>query len=127
MLAATGSKLASVTGEQAQENQDAVTVTQSGNTITINGDVDTLNEYTQGTAGKWVGLAIDTGEDSIIGVSKDDYAFTETDVTEATSYELDEGSFVLWVDAAGEGESFTLSKEGRTPIDVTIVINDTGE
>ena len=125
-LAAVGSKLANVDSPEGQENQDAVIVSQTGNTITINGDIDTLESYEiGGLSAKWVGLAIDTKQETIIGISKDDHAFTETDVQEAERYNLDGGNFVVWIDTENGGESFTLSAEDQSSVTVNIVINDT--
>jgi hypothetical protein len=89
-----------------------------------------LTAYARGAgepSAKWVGLAIDTGEEDILEVSKDGTLFTQSAVTEATSYDLDGGNFVLWVDAGGDNVEFTLSTDGKRDTVVNIVINDTGE
>lgn len=133
-LTVSGSKIVKVADdvnkEKSQANQDAITVTQSGNTITVSADVDALNSFastnpSQGT-GKWVGLAIDTGEKSIIGVTYNGTALTQDDVDEAASVEVGAGSFVLWLKAENGDKTFTLGKDGMEDTDVTVVINDTG-
>ncbi len=114
----------------SQANQDAITVTRNGDIITVSADVDALNTFestnpSQGS-GKWIGLAIDTGEESIIGVKYNDYALTQADVDEAASVNVGAGSFVLWLKAENGDKQFTLSKEGKADTVVKIVINDTG-
>ena len=89
-----------------------------------------MNEFAstdpnQGT-GKWIALAIDTGEDSIIGVKYNGYALSQADVDEAASVGIGEGSFVLWLKAENGDKKFTLSKEGKADTIVKVVINDTG-
>ena len=113
---------------KSQANQDAIEVTQSGNTVTVLADVDTLNSFastnpSQGT-GKWIGLAINTGEPSIIGVKYGNYAFTQDDVDEAASVGVGAGSFVLWLKAEDGNKSFILSKEGKSDTTITVEIVD---
>lgn len=132
-MAINGSKIAKVADdvnkELSQANQDAIVVTREGDVITVTADVANLNEFastnpSQGT-GKWIGLAIDTGEESIIGVEYNGYALTQADVDEAASVEVGEGSFVLWLKAENGDKKFTLSKNGKQDTIVKVVINDT--
>lgn len=74
--------------------------------------------------GKWIGLAINTGEDSIIGVKFDGYDLTQADVDEAASVGVGEGQFVLWLKAENGDRTFTLSKEGKLDTVVTVKIID---
>lgn len=107
-MSVTASKLATapddVNKTESQANQDAVTVTQSGNTITISGSLDNLNSYAstneaQGS-GKWIALDMNTGLDSIVGVKwGDSYTMDESDVAEANSINLPAGHFVYWLKA----------------------------
>lgn len=117
--------------DKAVANQNAVTITFKGDDIDILGDVDALEAYpssnpAQGTH-KWVGLLIDTGEDSIIGVKYNDYDLTQEDVDEAKSIGGKDGEFVLWVKAdevVVSPKTFTLSKEGRDTRSITINVTD---
>lgn len=89
---------------ESQANQDAVTVTQSGNTITISGSLEALNSFAstneaQGS-GKWIGLDLNTGLDSIVGVKwGDSYTLAQDDVDEAASVGLGAGHIVFWTKA----------------------------
>lgn len=107
-MGVTASKLATapddVNKTQSQANQDAVTVTQSGNTITISGSMNNLNSYastnSQQGSGKWIGLDMNSGLDSIVGVKwGDSYTMDESDVAEANSVNLPAGHFIFWVKA----------------------------
>lgn len=101
--------------------------------ITIEADVDDLKTYAssnpaQGSA-KWVGLVIDTNEDSIIGISFDGYPLTQADVEEAASIGIGAGKFVLWLkaeDLVVEARTFTLSEEGKEDTEVTVELVDIG-
>ncbi len=104
----TASKLATAPADanaaQAQANQDAVTVSQSGNVITISGSLDGLVSYAstdpnQGS-GKWIGLDLNTGLDTIVGAKwGDSYTMTQADVDEAASVGLGAGHIIFWVKA----------------------------
>ena len=90
-------------------------------------DVDGLNKFTstnpaQGD-GKWIGLAVDTGEQDITKVKYDGNAFTVADVAEAASIGVPAGSFVLWLDAEDleiEDRTIVLSTDNKA--DTTILI-----
>ncbi|MEA4920196.1 MAG: S-layer homology domain-containing protein, partial [Clostridiaceae bacterium] len=111
----------------SQQNQDIVTVSKSSNTVTVTGSLANLNSFestnvSQGTH-KWVGLVVDTGESSIIGVSYNGTAFTQSDVNDAASVNVGAGKFVLWIKAdevVSTPKTFTLSKSGRTTITITV-------
>ena len=112
-------------------NQGAVTVTQDGAAVTVTGDIGALNTFAS-TAGqgdhKWVGLAVDTGMSSIIGVEFNGVALTEADVAEAASVDVGAGKFVLWIKAdevIASAKTFTLSKAGKTDKTVTVSVVDT--
>ena len=120
----TASKLATAPNDanktQSQANQDAVTVTQNGNTITITGSLDALNSFAstnpaQGS-GKWIGLDLNTGLDTIVGSTwGDSYELTQDDVDEAASVGLGAGHIIFWTKAEDlpktikvNGESYTV-------------------
>ena len=117
--------------EDSEANQAAVTISQSGNTVTVAGALENLTAFastdpSQGTH-QWVGLAVDTGEASIIGVSYNDSALTQTDVDEAASVDVGAGSFVLWIKAdevVSTAKTFTLSKDGMRDTTVTIYFKE---
>ena len=132
-LAVKGSKIVKVADDEnkvkSQANQDAITVVQNGNEVIVKGDIANLYEFestdpNQGS-GKWVGLVIDTGEDSIIGVKYNGYDLTQTDVEEAASVGVGAGKFVLWIKAEAGDKQFTLSKAGKDDTQVKVVIKNT--
>lgn len=120
----TASKLATAPNDanktESQANQDAVTVSQSGNTITITGSLNALNSFAstnpaQGS-GKWIGLDLNTGLDTIVGSTwGDSYELTQDDVDEAASVGLGAGHIIFWTKAEDlpktikvNGESYTV-------------------
>ena len=122
-MTATVAKLATVAADinqvESQANQDAITVNNLGNdnyTIEITNGA-TLNAFestdpAQGV-GEWIGLVIDTGEDSIIGVKFNGYALSAADAAEATSVGVPAGSFVWWIDANALPKTATLAVNGK--------------
>lgn len=72
-------------------------------------------------SGKWIGLAIDTGESDITNVTYNGNALTQDDVDEAASVGVGAGSFVLWVKAEALPKTIVLGAEGKA--DTTITIN----
>ena len=78
--------------------------------ISVNGDVATLkvnmnglqsydsSDPSQGKA-KWVGLIIETGEDTLENVTYNGVALTAADIADATSVGAPAGAFVLWLKA----------------------------
>lgn len=103
----TASKLATapndVNKEVSQANQDAVTVSQNGNTITISGNLEALNTFASTNAaqgsGKWIGLDLNTGLDTIVGAMWGTYEMTQADVDEAASVGLGAGHIIFWTKA----------------------------
>ncbi|NLT58258.1 MAG: S-layer homology domain-containing protein [Clostridiales bacterium] len=120
-----------VNKEDSQANQDAVTVSKSGNTVTVSAVLSQLKAFNstnpdQGIH-KWVGLVVDTGESSILGVYYGEYEFIQADVDEAATVEVGAGKFVLWVKAdelAGANKTFKLSKANRTSVTITLQFQD---
>lgn len=89
--------------ENFKTNQAAITLSTTKDGIEVSANLDDLIEYpssndAQGT-GKWIGIGIDTGKPSIIGVSVDDYALQQIDIDEAKAVGLPDGSFVFWFKA----------------------------
>ena len=124
-MGVTASKLATAPadGNQAdsQFNQDAVTVTQDGNTITISGSLDELKSFAstnpnQGS-GKWLALDFNTGLDTIIGVKwGSSYIMDESDVAEANSINLPAGHFVFWLKAEELPRTISINDEEFTVV-----------
>lgn len=114
---------------EANETKSSVSIDY--NTITISAPLDDLEVRTsadpeQGDA-KWVGILIDTGMPSIIGVKYGTYDFTATDVAEATAVGGVAGEFVLWIKAnivVDTPKTFVLSK-GTALAKVTVNVVNT--
>lgn len=109
----TTSKVAATafpTGSEHRVNQNLVDVIQSGDVVSVSlkaGKAESeMKETTnaEGVNGKWVALDIDTGLDTIKGVTYASNGKTvelgDADIAEANSIKLAEGHFVLWVDYA---------------------------
>ena len=121
-------------------NQDAITVALAPVTaegkleVTVSGSLVDMKEFTSknteqaSVASKWIGLIVETGETSIVGVKVDGIALTEADVTEADSVKAPKGSFILWLRAeqvVTTPRTLTLSADGKKPVEVTIRFEDT--
>lgn len=112
----------------SQANQDMVTITQTDTDIFVEvADGETLNEFellsgdVQET-GKWIAIAIETGDTDITKVTLDGVAFDEDDVLLATSMGAPAGSFILWVDADALPKTFILGGEGKESKTFTITL-----
>lgn len=118
----TASKLTTAPNDvnktESQANQDAVTVTSDESTITVKGNLETLNTFAstneaQGS-GKWIGIDIDTGLDSILDVTWGGQPLTQADVDEAASVGLGAGHIIFWVKAEALPRTITLGHEEET-------------
>lgn len=118
----TASKLTTAPNDvnktESQANQDAVTVTSNESTITVKGNLETLNTFAstneaQGS-GKWIGIDIDTGLDSILDVTWGGQPLTQADVDEAASVGLGAGHIIFWVKAEALPRTITLGHEEET-------------
>lgn len=116
----------------AQENQENVTILQDGNSIVIQIN-DELNEflstnpYQQDRDHAWVAIDIDTGFDSIIGMTWDGDALTQSDVDDANSLGLGAGHIVFWAKAdviATAPRTITLGATGYDPRVLTVTVDD---
>jgi len=88
--------------EQSQENQDNIIVDVHGNIVKMV-SLDELNTFAstdpdQGEA-KWVALDIDTGLETIVGVTWNGYPLDANDVIEASSAGLPAGHIIFWAKA----------------------------
>lgn len=103
----------------SQFNQDAVTVAQDGQTITITGSLDTLKSFastnpSQGS-GKWIGLDLNTGLETIVGAKWGaNYTLTQDDVDEAASVGLGAGHIIFWTKAEDLPKTISINDEEFT-------------
>lgn len=76
----------------------------------------------QGT-GKWIGLDLNTGLETIVGVKwGSSYVLTQADVEEAASVGLDDGHIIFWVKAESLPKTIQIND-----IEYTVSFEDTGE
>ena len=86
------------------ENNNCIkSISVNGDTATLKVDMARLQSYdssnsSQGKA-KWVGLIIETGEDTLENVTYNGTALTAVDIADATSVGAPAGAFVLWLKA----------------------------
>lgn len=86
------------------ENNNCIkSISVNGDTATLEVDMNELKSYNssnpdQGTA-KWVGLIIETGENTLENVTYNGTALTAADIADATSVGAPAGAFVLWLKA----------------------------
>lgn len=114
-------------GEEAQENQNMVTITQEGTEIkvAVSGELNSFEstEVEQGI-GQWVAIEIATGLDDITKATYNGAALTAKDVADAESLGFPAGSFVLWVKAEKLPKVFTVGGENRTEVTYTVSLSE---
>ena len=117
--------------ESYLSNQDKVTVEQTGNTVVVSGPLASFESYAQpgqGVSHKYIVLFVDTGEESILGMSYDGAGFTyDPDMIYYSKFGVDTGTFIQWIKAeevVNTPMSFTLSKEGKDDTKITISFTD---
>lgn len=133
-MSVTVAKLATVNQtdgntEASQANQNAITVTQDGNNVTVSANIESLNTFnsTAGKGeGKWIGLTVDTGSD----YTQEDIYWNGTKIpanefTEAKDLGAsDNGTFIWWINAAAN-QTYTgivnSDSTAETTITVTVV------
>ena len=87
-----------------KENNECIkSISVNGDVATLKVDMNGLQSYkssdpSQGTA-KWVGLIIETGEDTLENVTYNGTPLTAADIADATSVGAPAGAFVLWLKA----------------------------
>ena len=90
--------------QHIKENNECIkSISVNGDVATLKVDMNGLQSYdssnsSQGSA-KWVGLIIETGEDTLENVTYNGTALTAADIAEATSVGAPAGAFVLWLKA----------------------------
>lgn len=110
--------------ENFKTNQAAITLSTTKDGIEVSADINSLQEYPSSNeaqgAGKWIGIGIDTGKPSILGVSVDDYALQQSDIDEAKAVGLDDGSFVFWFKAEQDYTRELVLRSGELERSVSI-------
>lgn len=117
--------------ENFKANQSAITLNTTKDAIEVSADINALIEYpssneAQGT-GKWIGIGIDTGKPSILGVSVGDYELQQIDIDEAKAVGLNGGSFVFWFKAEQDYTRELVLRSGELERSVSVVFKNTSE
>ena len=93
----------------------------------VTGKLDELNSFASTNAsqgsGKWVGIDINTGLDSIIGATWNGGALTQADVDEAASVGLGAGHIIFWTKAdviKDIPKTIIIAKEGYDSVTLTV-------
>lgn len=74
----------------------------------------------------WLGLAINTGESTIVGLFYNGMILGESDVADATSLGLSAGSFVLWMKLDEGGRTILLGNGDKaTAVTIEVVNTET--
>lgn len=122
--------------EKCKVNQNAITVSKSGNEYSVSGNISEMQEYRSTDPGqqdadhKWFCLIIDTGETDIQNVTVDGNKLTAKDVEEATSVGAKAGSFVLWLKAdvlKDSPRTLKMQVDGKADTTIKITFKDVGD
>ena len=94
----------------------------------IVGSLDELKSFdstnpAQGN-GKWVGIDIDTGLDTIVGATWQGYALPEDDADEAASVGVGAGDIIFWAKAEVLPRTITIGAPEKEDISVTVSFRD---
>ena len=113
-----------VNKELSQANQDMISVIKGSDTECLEElkSFDSTNPA-QGN-GKWVGIDIDTGLDTIVGATWNGYALTQDDVNEAASVGLGAGHIIFWAKAEALPRTITIGTPEKENISVTVSFRD---
>lgn len=107
--------------EEAIKNQKNITLTTYYNDINVRSN-DILEKYVLSNnvdqeSCKWIGFIIDTGEDTILGLSVNTgsswHKFTQADIDEATSVGAKSGEFVFWMKAEEQERTIKVRNEKK--------------
>lgn len=80
-------------------------------------------------SGKWVGIDLNTGLDTIVGAKWNGYTLTQDDVDEAASVGLGAGHIIFWVKAEtiiDTPKTITIGAEGKDDVVITVSCENTG-
>lgn len=111
--------------ELSQANQDMISIIKGSDTEwVVVGSLEELKSFdstnlAQGN-GKWVGIDIDTGLDTIVGATWNGYALTQDDVNEAASVGLGAGHIIFWAKAEALPRTITIGAPEKENISVTV-------
>lgn len=111
--------------ELSQANQDMISVIKGSDTEwVVVGSLEELKSFdstnpAQGN-GKWVGIDIDTGLDTIVGATWNGYTLTQDDVNEAASVGLGAGHIIFWTKAEALPRTITIGAPEKENISVTV-------
>lgn len=111
--------------ELSQANQDMISVIKGSDTEwVVVGSLEELKSFdstnpAQGN-GKWVGIDIDTGLDTIVGATWNGYTLTQDDVNEAASVGLGAGHIIFWAKAESLPRTITIGAPEKENISVTV-------
>ena len=118
-----------VNKELSQANQDMISVIKGSDTEwVVVGSLEELKSFdstnpAQGN-GKWVGIDIDTGLDTIVGATWNGYTLTQDDVNEAASVGLGTGHIIFWAKAEALPRTITIGVPEKENISVTVSFRD---
>lgn len=105
----------------AIKNQKKITLTTYYNDINVRSN-DVLDEYAlpddvNQEGSKWIGFIVDTGEDSILGLTVNTgsnwHKFTQADIDEAASVGAKSGEFVFWMKAEDQERTIKVRNEKK--------------
>lgn len=114
-----------VNKELSQANQDMISVIKGSDTEwVVVGSLEELKSFdstnpAQGN-GKWIGIDIDTGLDTIVGATWNGYTLTQEDVNEAASVGLGAGHIIFWAKAEALPRTITIGAPEKENISVTV-------
>lgn len=78
--------------------------------------------------GKWIGIDINTGLDTIVGATWNGYTLTAQDAADAVSVNLNAGHIIFWAkaeDLKSSPRTITIGKEGYESATFTVSFTDT--
>ena len=114
-----------VNKELSQANQDMISVIKGSDTEwVVVGSLEELKSFdstnpAQGN-GKWIGIDIDTGLDTIVGATWNGYTLTQDDVNEAASVGLGAGHIIFWAKAEALPRTIAIGAPEKENISVTV-------
>ncbi len=111
--------------ELSQANQDMISVIKGSDTEwVVVGSLEELKSFDSTNPaqsnGKWVGIDIDTGLDTIVGATWNGYTLTQDDVNEAASVGLGAGHIIFWAKAEALPRTITIGAPEKENISVTV-------
>lgn len=126
-----GSTAKEIMDEKAESNQLACVLIRDGNTFKIKGDLAKLYSWQSSVAEqgihKWLAVDVNTGESAITSVTYNGSALTSSDVTDATTWGLPAGHFILWLkcdEIVSTPKSIVLGVSGKTSETLTFVFEN---